>query len=167
MSEGMGLTNRWYVLCCKPHKEQVVLQRLQHMGLETYFPCSRSQNGRTGKLELRPYFPGYLFVRADLDAVSLSTFQWMPHTEGLVCFETRPAYVPDHLLLAVRRHVNDTSLSVPSHHQGNSDGTRTLGSDLKDYDTFLNINLTSGERVNGLLKMLEDLSIPPASSMQI
>ena len=164
VSEGMGLTNRWYVLCCKPHKEQVVLQRLQHMGLEIYFPCSRLQNGRTGKLELRPYFPGYLFVRADLDQLSLSTFQWMPHTEGLVCFETRPAYVPDHLLLAMRQHVNDTLTSVPLQQQMNSDGTAGLDSELKDYDTFLNINLTSGERVSGLLKMLEGLSLPSASS---
>ena len=159
----MGLTSRWYVLCCKPHKEQVVLQRLHQMGLETYFPCSKAQNGRTGKLELRPYFPGYLFVRVNLNEVSLSTFQWMPHTEGLVCFGARPAYVPDHLLQAVHRHVKDSAVSRSSPGQGNSGSTPALESETKDYEAFLNPKLTSGERVSGLLKMLEGLSIPPAS----
>ena len=133
------------------------------MGLETYFPCSRGQNGRTGKLELRPYFPGYLFVRVNLDEVSLSTFQWMPHTEGLVCFGTRPAYVPDHLLQAVRRHVNDSDVSNSLERQGNLGGTPAPKGELEKYDSFLNPKLTSGERVSGLLKMLEGLSLPPAS----
>jgi hypothetical protein len=64
----------------------------------------------------------------------------------------------------MHRHVNDTYVSVPLQQQSNSDGTPSLDSGLNDYDTFLNINLTSGERVSGLLKMLEDLSVPPASS---
>ena len=157
------MTTRWYVLCCKPHKEQVVLHRLHQMGLETYFPCSKAQNGRTGKLELRPYFPGYLFVRVNLNEVSQSTFQWMPHTEGLVCFETRPAYVPDHLLQAVHRHVKASAVTNSVQRQGNSGSTPALESDKEDYDAFLNPRLTSDERVSGLLKMLEGLSIPPAS----
>ena len=157
------MTTQWYVLCCKPHKEQVVLQRLQQMGLETYFPCSRVQNGRTRKLELRPYFPGYLFVRVNLNEVSLSTFQWMPHTEGLVCFETRPAYVPDHLLQAVHRHVKDSAVSSSYPRHGNSGSTPVFESDAEGYNAFLNPRLTSGERVSGLLKMLEGLSVPPAS----
>ena len=159
----MGLTSRWYVLCCKPHKEQVVLQRLHQMGLETYFPCSKAQNGRTGKLELRPYFPGYLFVRVNLNEVSLSTFQWMPHTEGLVCFETRPAFVPDHLLQAVHRHVKDSAGSGSILPQDNSTGVPALQTCVDDYEAFLNPRLTSGERVSGLLKMLEDMSVSPTS----
>jgi transcription antitermination factor NusG len=141
-------------LCCKPHKEQVILQLLQHMGFETYFPCSTGQNGKTGKLDLRPYFPGYLFVRVDMDEVSLSTFQWMPHTEGLVCFETKPAYVPDHLLGAVRRRVNATHIAnLP-------ESSREIET---SYNAILDMNLSEEERVRGLLHILEGLSLSSSS----
>ena len=134
------------------------MQQLQHMGFETYFPCSLGQNGKTGKLELKPYFPGYLFVRADMDEVSLSTFQWMPHTVGLVCFETKPAYVPDHLLGAVRRHVNEAHISkVP----GNSKGIEAR------YDAILDMSLSEDERVRGLLRILEGLSLSSSSGDEL
>ena len=134
------------------------MQQLQHMGFETYFPCSLGQNGKTGKLELRPYFPGYLFVRANLDEVSLSTFQWMPHTEGLVCFEARPAYVPDHLLRAVRRHVNETH--VPDILES------SRGVEAR-YDAILDMSLSEDERVRGLLRILEGLSLSPSSGDEL
>ena len=128
------------------------MQQLQYMGLETYFPCSFSQNGKTGKLELRPYFPGYLFVRANLVEVSLSTFQWMPHTEGLVCFEAKPAFVPDHLLLAIRRHVNEMHTSFITQSGAIADGR---------YGSILDKSLSEDERVSRLLRMLEGLSLSP------
>jgi hypothetical protein len=143
------------VLCCKPHKEQVILQQLQHMGFETYFPCSLGQNGKTGKLDLKPYFPGDLFVQANLDEVSLSTFQWLPHTEGLVCFETKPAYVPDHLLRAVRRHVNEMrNANIPE-----------SSKDIEaNYNAILDMSLSEDERVRGLLRILEGLSLSSSSA---
>jgi transcription antitermination factor NusG len=124
------------------------------MGFETYFPCSPGQNGKSGKPEFRPYFPGYLFVRADMDEVSLSTFQWMPHTEGLVCFETKPAYVPDHLLRALRRHVDETQFAnMP-------DSNRDVEA---NYDAILDMTLSEDDRVRGLLHILEGLSLSSSS----
>jgi hypothetical protein len=93
-----------------------------------------------------------------MDEVSLSTFQWMPHTEGLVCFETKPAYVPDHLLGAVRRHVDEAHFSkVP----GNSVGVETR------YDAILDMSLSEDERVRGLLRILEGLSLAPLSGDEL
>jgi transcriptional antiterminator RfaH len=128
------------------------------MGFETYLPCSFAQSGKNGKLELRPYFPGYLFVRVDMDEVSLSTFQWMPHTEGLVCFETKPAFVPDHLLKAVRRHINEVSLA------NNSESSRGVDA---SYDAILDMNLSEDERVRGLLRILEGLSLASSSGDEL
>ena len=155
------------MLCCKPHKEQVILQQLQHRGLEAYFPYSIAHNGKTGKLEYRPYFPGYLFVKVDLEAVSLSTFQWMPHTEGLVCFETKPAYVPDHLLLAVRRHVEEDNMETIDQLREEVAASEKMGevdNYSSDYDIILDLKLSSDERVSGLLHLLQGLSLPPSTS---
>jgi transcriptional antiterminator RfaH len=39
----------------------------------------------------RPYFPGYLFVQADLAAVGLVEFRWMPHVELSETLERPPS----------------------------------------------------------------------------
>ncbi len=99
------LSGRWYVLSCKPNKEGILLRQLQSQGYEVFYPRHFSTNGKTGRLHIKAYFPGYLFIRLDLTQVGQSTFQWMPNAEGLVSFESRPAYVPDILIEAIKKHV--------------------------------------------------------------
>lgn len=137
------------------------------MGIEAFFPNSIAHNGKTGKLEYEPYFPGYLFVKVDLEAVSLSTFQWMPNTEGLVCFETKPAYVPDHLLLAVRRHIEQANMQKIEYFReiaGSGEETGNEAHYASDYDAILDPKLSEDERISGLLQLLHGLSLPPSSS---
>lgn len=137
------------------------------MGYEAYFPCFISPSNKIGSFELRPYFPGYLFVKVDLKKVGLSTFQWMPNTEGLVCFETKPAFVPDPLVRAVRRQVDQLNLIQVSRSQGGSvnwDQGLEPDTDESRYDNLFDRSLTSAERINSLLHLLEVLSYPPASS---
>lgn len=166
--QGDSLTSQWYVLCCKPHKEQLISRQLRQMGFETYFPCIVDSHQKTGRLEIRPYFPGYVFVRVDLSEVSLSTFQWMPHTEGLVCFEGRPAHVPDRLLQAMWRNLLDGQTPV----QPESEAERVNNLEaqrsetIEGYESLLDLNLSGAERVSGLLHILESLSSPPGPAQE-
>ncbi len=67
-------------------------------------------------LKIEPYFPGYLFIKVDLEQVASSTFQWMPMTEGLVTSADSPLYVPDRIIKAIHRSlwkINSTVLGVP------------------------------------------------------
>ncbi|HSF81026.1 MAG TPA: transcription termination/antitermination NusG family protein [Anaerolineales bacterium] len=153
----------WYVLNCKSNKGHIVQQQLQSQGFEVFYPLADSHQGKTGRLQLKPYFPGYLFVRVDLQVFSLSTFQWMPNTEGLVCFGSKPAYVPDTLIQAISRHVREISgngenpteqpayLVHPVKWEVPEDGSGTI----------FNPSLSSDERVKELLRVLEGMSIPP------
>lgn len=107
-------------------------------------------------------------MRVDLNEVSLSTFQWMPHTEGLVCFEARPAHVPDRLLQAMQRHVVDGQTPVRLEGnvmQVNRQGMQP-GDTVEGYESLLDLNLSGAERVSGLLRILENLSLPPEHAQE-
>ena len=54
----------------------------------------------------RAYFPGYLFVRADLAELGPNTLNWIPGTHGLVTFGGEPAIVPQHLITELRYRVD-------------------------------------------------------------
>ena len=84
----------WYALRSKPRKEEVVWKQVRTQGFEAYFPRLRVNPVNPRSRKLRPYFPGYLFVYADLEEVGVSVFQWMPHSIGLVCFGGEPAASP-------------------------------------------------------------------------
>jgi transcriptional antiterminator RfaH len=95
----------WYALRSKPHKEGALWRLLRDREVPVFYPrlLARPVNPRASRI--RPYFPGYLFIRAEQGSVGLRTFQWMPHALGVVCFGDEPASVPDALIHALRRKV--------------------------------------------------------------
>ena len=62
----------------------------------------------------RPYFPGYLFVRVKLAEVGQTAFSWMPYSQGLVSFDDTPAEVPDALVQAIRKRVDEVPCILPA-----------------------------------------------------
>jgi len=161
------LVSRWYVLCSKPNKEEILYAQLQSRGYEIFYPRYYTSTTKTGKLNLKSYFPGYLFIRLDFNRDSLSTFQWMPNTEGLVSFGYKPAFVPDTLIDAIQRHVqklsaereNDTSvMAYKSRSHANRDERKN------GFDTIFDRGLSDDERVRELLRMLQGNSLSPAIS---
>lgn len=162
MERGLGverkLINRWYVLSSKLNKEEILLRQLQSQGYEVFYPRYFTANGNTGRLQIRSYFPGYLFIRLDLTSVNQSTFQWMPNSEGLVCFEAHPAYVPDTLVEAIIKHVEKLNQARLTDLVNNSELDEVSGqrSGLSThYDAIFNAGLSGDERVKELLRMLE------------
>jgi transcriptional antiterminator RfaH len=96
---------RWYVLFTEPHKEHLVQGLLCQRGLETYLPLSRAARRRRGRRAYLPFFPRYLFVRADLAVVGRSALQWLPGVTHLVCFGGEPAVVPDAAIALLRERL--------------------------------------------------------------
>ncbi len=99
----------WYVLHCKPRKESQVYgylqgQRTDH-DLEIYYPTIKVKPANPRAAKIRPYFPRYLFVRADLERVGVRTLQWTPGSTGLVRFGGEPATVPESFISALRQHI--------------------------------------------------------------
>jgi len=78
------MTSRCYALRSKPCKEAIVWQSSQARGFKTFYPHLRVQPVNPRSRKVKPYFPGYMFVQADLDVVGLSTFQYMPYAIGFV-----------------------------------------------------------------------------------
>ena len=67
-----------------------------------YYPRIRVQPVNPRARKIKPYFPGYLFVQADIQAAGQSALAYMPHSGGLVCCGSEPAPVPDTLIRAIR-----------------------------------------------------------------
>ena len=152
------MSGRWYVLCTKLNKEEILLRQLQSQGYDIFYPRYFTANGSTGRLQIRAYFPGYLFIRLDLNDVNSAAFQWMPNSEGLVRFENRPAYVPDNLIEAIKRHVdklNSMRLVDLVNKVDSSEGALRLSSSEDSFDVIFDTKLSSDERVKELLCKLQ------------
>jgi len=94
----------WYAIHTKPRQEEVAAGQLGRRGVEVFLP--RVTERRRGEPpRVRPFFPGYLFVRADLEAVGISALQWVPGVCRLVAFGGVPARVPEAAIALIRRQL--------------------------------------------------------------
>lgn len=156
------MATRWYVLNSKPHKEATVWQQVLAHGSEAFYPRTKVEPVNPRARKIRPYFPGYLFVRVNLDRVGLSTFQWMPHAIGLVCFGGIPAPLPDEIVAGIRRRLGEIEAAGGELLYRLKAGDPVVIQDgpFAGYEAIFDSRLSGKDRVRVLLQLLNERCVP-------
>ena len=162
----------WYAMRSKPHKEDFLARQFEVQGVKVYHPRIRVRVANPRARKVRPYFSGYIFVQADLDLISRSTLQWLPGAVGLVSFGGEPASVPESLINAIRRRVDELNVSDVEQLQGLSQGQLVTiqAGPFAGHEAIFDARLSGDERVRVLLKLINKQQLPlelPAGQIQI
>ncbi len=146
----------WYALHSKPHKEELLAEQLELRRIETFAPRIRVQVINPRARKVRSYFPGYIFVRADLERMGLSALQYVPGSAGLIAFGGTPASVPDGLIHAIRQRVEEINSAGGELFDVLKSGETVLvhSGPFAGYEAIFDVRLPGTERVRVLLKLL-------------
>jgi transcription antitermination factor NusG len=146
----------WYALRSKPRKEEAAWKQALSMGFEVFYPCLRVHPVNPRSKKIQAYFPGYIFVNADIEQVGTSVFQWMPQTVGLVGFGGEPAVVPESLILAIDKRVEEINAAGGEVFDGLKPGDVVWIREgpFQGYHAIFDARLPGSERVRVLLEFL-------------
>lgn len=155
------MSHRWYALRSKPYKEEVLWQQTMKRGYEVFYPRIQVQPVNPRARRVKPYFPGYMFIRADIESVGVSTFRWMPYSLGLVTFGGEPAYVPDSLIDALGKRVNEINESGGELFNSLKPGDRVRIQEgpFTGYEAIFSARTNGNERVRVLLELISDRKV--------
>lgn len=163
----------WYVLHVKPHKERAVYELLQtperwpmltpmiEQGITpaVFYPSVRVKPVNPRSARIRPYFPGYLFVYADLELVGSLAFDNIPGAHGLVAYGDEPAIVPPNLILALKQRMVQVEeaggLVFDELNQG--DPVKIVSGPLAGYEAIFDMRIPGADRVQVLLAFLSNV----------
>lgn len=151
----------WYVMHSKPNKEEFLYEQLLSRNINAYYPRIKVQPINPRARKRKPYFPGYLFIKADLADLGTSALRWIPGALGLVDFGNDPASVPDDLLLAIQEkveHFNAPGKYLSEEFRSGEVVTIETGP-LAGYRAIFDARLPGNERVRVLLQLLSDRQI--------
>lgn len=153
---------KWYTLHSHPYKEDLLWKQVQAHNIESFYPRIRISPVNPRSRKIRPYFPGYLFVHTDIEAVGISVFNWMPYSTGLVSFGGEPAVVSEALIYAIKQRVIQVEQAGGELFDGLHQGDPIIiqGGPFAGYEAIFDVRLPGSERVRILLKMLSDRQIP-------
>lgn len=148
---------KWYVLHSKSCKELFLARELAARNFETYLPVLYVKPVNPRAHKIKPYFPGYLFVRINPQSTNLSSFSWIPGVSGFVSFGGEPSFIPDELIYAIRKKVDKIN-TVGEVLAGLQSGDRVLVEDgpFAGYQGIFDSQLPGDNRVRILLDLLKN-----------
>jgi transcription antitermination factor NusG len=156
------MSDSWYVIRSKPNKEDFLSSQLTAYGIQVFYPQIRVKTVNPRARKVKPYFPSYLFVHVNLEEVSPSTLHWMPGAVNLVSFDGQPAPVPDTLISAVERQIDQINASQENMLNGLKPGDLVLiqGGPFAGYEAIFDGRISGRERVRVLLTFLQNRHLP-------
>lgn len=152
----------WYAVRSKPNKETALWREFCIRGMECFYPQLHVHPVNPRSRTIRPYFPGYLFLHADLEQVGFSAIQWMPFSMGLVSFNGIPAAVPENLVCAVRHRVDEIEAAGGEIFKGLRQGDPVIIQNgvFGGYEAIFDARLSGSERVRVLLLLMNKQQVP-------
>jgi len=86
----------WYAVQTQVRAERLALVNLKRQGYEAYLPLynKRRRHARRTDRVASPLFPGYLFVRMDVDVTAWRAINSTIGAQNIVCFGEHPAPMP-------------------------------------------------------------------------
>ncbi len=147
----------WHLIFTKPQKETQVNRLIQNRDLETFFPAVQINRGYGRGMKVQPFFPHYLFFRADLTQENTTGLQWLPGVRSLVSFGGRPAIVPDQIVAALRQQFEvkfAQTLHPAELLYKPGDEVRIVNGPFKGLEAIFQKGLNGTDRVQILLNLL-------------
>ena len=93
----------WYLLQCKPNAVQVAVRNLENQSFTTFLPLQERtmRKGEAFKQQVRPLFPGYLFIQLDPEKGPWAQINNTRGVTRLVRLSTEPSVVPGNIVTAL------------------------------------------------------------------
>jgi len=153
----------WYALHCNSRKEDLVAHQLVVHELDIYYPTIKVNPVNPRARKIQPYFPGYLFVRVDLETFGMALFRYLPFVIYIVSFGGVPAPVPAELLVAIDEQLDRLNLAGGEIFSRLQPGDQVVvrGTSFDGYEAIFDARINnSSDRVRVLIKLLGDRLVP-------
>jgi transcription antitermination factor NusG len=153
---------QWYVIQSKPNQEESLCAQLLAREVEVFYPKIRVKPVDPRARKIKAYFPGYLFVRIDLEHTGISFLQFTPFAKGLVLYDHEPAPVPETLIAAIRRRVDEVNAAgcetQPVFEHGET--VSIHDGPFAGFTAIFDCSISGRERVKVLIEILSKRFLP-------
>ena len=145
----------WFVVRTKTGAEERAVWHLNNQGFEAYLPRYRKEvrHARKTSIVLRPVFPGYVFVRMDLEQQRWRAINGTMGVISLVQFGDEPRPVRDVVVNAIREREKDGVVNLAPEGLRKGDLVRVREGAFADHTALLE-EVSDEKRVILLLDLM-------------
>ncbi|MEE9609985.1 MAG: transcription termination/antitermination NusG family protein [Desulfatiglandales bacterium] len=147
--------DKWYVVQTKPKKESRVEFYLGNDGIESFLPLYQNYTYRFGRniKMITPLFPGYIFVRFDLEPQHYSV-RWTRGVTRILGMGLEPIPVDDLVIEIIKSRVDNANVVKQGKAFRRGDRVRIKAGPLKDLLGIFETKISDAGRVKILLTLI-------------
>lgn len=139
----------WYVVHCDAHQDRQVQRLVEQRSVDVFAPRVPRTRKRNGD---KPLFPGYLFVRLELESGMWDRLRYLPGVRSLVEIGGGPCPVDERVVDEVRRRAAVSRRRVSDLRVG--DQVTVTSGVLADLDGVFSERVSGEDRVAILLDLM-------------
>ena len=129
------MADEWFLVQFKPNSHNVAVRNLKRQGFETFLPFQEITRRQATRFvsELRPLFPGYMFIRLDPET---SPWRKVDSTYGvarIVSFGDSPAPVPPGLVESLLGRCDETGRMRSRENLGVGDAVKVIEGPFSEF----------------------------------
>jgi transcriptional antiterminator RfaH len=145
----------WYAVNTRPRQETIAQWNLERVGVEAFCPQLKQNKviRRKKQVVVGPLFPGYLFVRFNVDT-HYRAVNYAQGVRGIVAFASVPAMVEEEMIKSIKSRLEDGCVTIqpPSFLSGET--VRIQDGPFDGLEAIFEREMTTQQRVVVLLKAL-------------
>jgi transcriptional antiterminator RfaH len=150
------MSQSWYAIQSKPNREAFLSSQLLHRKIEVFYPQLQVEPVNPRSRKIKPFFPGYMFVRVDLEEVPITSLIYIPGARSVVCFDHEPAAIPDEVIQGIEKNVKRINQQQKSSKDAlmPGDPVMILDGPFKGYEAIFDTRIKGSDRVRLLVRLL-------------
>lgn len=151
----MAVEGSWYAVQTQAGKEQLAVSHLERQGFETLLPqLWRSvRRSRKSVNVLKPMFPGYVFVKVDMQRMRWRAIDSTIGVSKLVRFGEKPAALPESLVQNLHKSIGDDGAIEFNQDLREGESIRVMSGAFSDWLGRV-VEMTDADRVKVLFGMM-------------
>lgn len=156
---------QWFVVRTKVGQEDKAVWHLKNQKFDVYLPkyCKKVHHARKTKSYLRPLFPGYLFIKIDIDRQPWRSINGTIGVIGLLQFGATPQHISSELIDEIRTREENGVVNISPAGFVKGEAVHACGGALAEYTAFFEEHLDE-KRVVLLLNLMGRevrVTVPP------
>ena len=118
----------WYLIQFKPNSYRLAERNLHRQGFETFLPMQKITRRKASRFvsDLKPLFPGYMFVRVNSDLAPWRTINSTIGVSKLVSFEGKPKPLSLQLISGLMLRCDASGILLPPKSLSEGDSVEML-----------------------------------------
>ena len=125
----------WYLVQYKPNSHRLAVRNLQRQGFETFLPLQENtlRKATHFSVDLRPLFPGYMFVGVELNAIPWRAINSTIGVSRLVSLANNYKPLPINLISSLMLRCDKNGKLLPPKTLNVGDGVEVLTGPFADF----------------------------------